>query len=133
MQDQPFGGPPPGVPPQQNLQPTEDNDKIMAALCYFFFIIMGIIVLVTDMKNKPFLKYHAYQSIVFGVALAIGWIIASVLSVAIIGLCLMPVLFIVQIYYTYVAYSKGIFTIPLITDLTAKVFPDFPGQQTTQL
>ena len=45
----------------------------------------------------------------------------------------MPVLFIVQCYYTYLAYSKGIFTIPVITDLTAKVFPDFPGRPTTQL
>lgn len=112
--------------PQFGLQPTEDNDKLMAALAYVFPILMSIIILVTDMKNKPFLKYHAYQSLVLGIALTIGWIIASVLTVVLVGCILMPILFVVQFYYAYVAYSKGIFTIPLITNLTGQLFKDFP-------
>src|SRR5439155_1606030 len=71
VQDQPpaqYGGMPP-----QSLQPQEDNDKIMAALCYLLapIIVMSVVVLATDMKNKPFLKYHAYQSLTLGIGLAI--------------------------------------------------------------
>lgn len=117
------GQPPPIYP--QNLQPQEDNDKIVAALAYIFCPILGIIVLLTDMKNKPFLKFHAYQSITFGIALVILWIIASFLSVFLIGCLIMPVLLVAQFYYAYVAYSKGVFTIPLVTDLTANMFKDF--------
>ncbi len=121
----PFGGSQPPV----NLQPQEDNDKIIAAISYIFAPLLSIIILVTDMKNKPFLKYHAYQSLTFGIALIVGWTLASFLAVVFIGCLLMPVLLVAQFYYAYQAYSKGIFTIPLVTDLTAKFFNDFPGGQ----
>jgi len=119
--------PPSGQPqPQFGLQPQEDNDKLVATLSYVFPILASLIILVTDMKNKPFLKYHAYQSLVLGIALTIGWIIASVLTVVLVGCILMPVLLVVQFYYAYLAYSRGIFTIPLITNLTGQLFKDFP-------
>ncbi len=112
--------------PQQDLQPQEENDKIIAAVSYIFAPIVSIVVLVTDMKNKPFLKYHAYQSLVVGIALIVLY---TILSITFVGLCAAPFLFIGQCYFAYQAYSKGIFTIPLITDLTARFFSDFPGAQ----
>ena len=108
---------------QFGLQPQEENDKIVAALSYIFVVLVSIVVLVTDMKNKPFLKYHAYQSLVFGIAI---WILPIVLSFVFIGLCLIPFALVAQFYYAYLAYTKGMFTIPLITDLTGKIFKDFP-------
>ena len=122
--------PPAGGMPSQNLQPQEDNDKIMAALCYFLIVIMSVIILATDMKNKPFLKYHAYQSLTLGIALFVLYI---VLSITVIGLCVAPLLFLVQLWYTYQAYSKGVFTIPVVTDLTAKLFKDFPGPSSSAM
>lgn len=122
----PTGQPPYGAPPPSNLQPQEENDKILAAVSYIIAPIMSIIILVTDMKNKPFLKYHAYQSLVLGIALIILY---TILSITVIGLCLVPVLLIAQFYFAYQAYAKGIFTIPVLTDLTAKFFNDFPGGQ----
>lgn len=115
---------PSGQPqPQFGLQPQEDNDKLIATLSYIFVVIVSIVVLVTDMKNKPFLKYHAYQSLVFGIAI---WILPTVLSFVVVGLCLIPFALIAQFYYAYLAYTKGVFTIPLITDLTGRIFKDFP-------
>jgi uncharacterized membrane protein len=116
--------PPPAGQPYGGLQPQEENDKILAAIAYIFTPIMSIVVLVTDMKNKPFLKYHAYQSLTVGIALIILY---TVLTITFVGLCLAPALFVAQCYWAYMAYSKGTFTIPLITDLTAKFFSDFPG------
>jgi uncharacterized membrane protein len=127
----PYGSQPPYGGPPMGLQPQEDNDKILAAVSYIISPLMSIIILVTDMKNKPFLKYHAYQSLVFGIALIIGWTLASFLAVFIVGCLLMPVLLVAQFYYAYLAYTKGIFTIPLVTDLTSKFFSDFPTNQNT--
>src|SRR5215218_5502115 len=124
--------PPPMYPPgsgmsAQDLQPQEDNDKIMAALSYILIVIMSVIILATDMKNKPFLKYHAYQSLTLGIGLFIVYII---LSITVVGLCVAPLLFLVQLWYGYQAYTKGVFTIPVVTDLTARLFKDFPGEPT---
>ena len=126
QQPPPYGQeqPPFGMP--QDVQPQEESDKIIAALSYIFLIIVGVIILVTDMKNKPYLKFHAYQSITFGLILTVGWVIASVLSVAIIGLCFMPILFLIPFYPAYLAYTKGVFKLPLVTDLTYNIFKDCP-------
>lgn len=127
----PGDGPqPPMEQPQFNLQPQDDNDKVVAALSYIFVVLVSIVILVTDMKNKPFLKYHAYQSLVFGIAI---WILPTVLSFAVIGLCLIPFALVAQFYYAYLAYTKGTFTIPLITDLTGKIFKDFPMERPNTL
>ena len=117
----PYGAPPPSI------QPQEDSDKIVAALCYIFAPILSVIILVTDMKNKPFLKYHAYQSLTFGIAIAVAWFIAIPLAAVLIGCFIMPVLLVAQLFYAYQAYAKGIFTIPLVTDLTSQFFKDFEG------
>jgi uncharacterized membrane protein len=122
--------PPGGGMPSQDLQPQEDNDKIMAALSYILIVIMSVVILATDMKNKPFLKYHAYQSLTLGIALFVVYII---LSITVVGLCVAPLLFLVQLWYGYQAYTKGIFTIPVVIDLTAKLFKDFPGQTTSAM
>ncbi len=114
--------PPPFYSPQ-NVQPQEDSDKILAALAYVLTPIISILVLVTDMKNKPFLKYHAYQSLVVGVALVVVY---TILGITVVGLCAAPLLFVAQLYWAYQAYTKGVFTIPVVTDLTANIFKDFP-------
>lgn len=125
MQNPPPMYPSGGGMSSQDLQPQEDNDKIMAALSYILIVIMSVVILATDMKNKPFLKYHAYQSLTLGIALFVLYVI---LSITVVGLCVAPLLFLVQLWYGYQAYTKGVFTIPVVTDLTGKLFKDFPGQ-----
>lgn len=124
---------PPQQPPYQslgpmNLEPENDNDKIMGALAYIIAPIMSVIILMTDMKNKPFLKYHAYQALTFGIGMIIIWaVVIPILSFALVGLCLIPFALLIPFIFAYQAYSKGIFTIPVITDLTASMFKEFPG------
>ena len=127
QQPPPYGQQPPlGQSPYGSIQPQEESDKIVAALCYIFAPILGVIILVTDMKNKPFLKFHAYQSITFGIALIVLWTIASFLAVVLIGCFIMPVLLAAQIWYAYQAYAKGTFKIPGVTDITYNLFKDTP-------
>jgi uncharacterized membrane protein len=44
-----------------------DQDKLMAALSYPIPIVAIIILLVEDMKNRPFQKFHAVQSLAINI------------------------------------------------------------------
>jgi len=86
------------------------DDKLWALLSYIFAPWVSIVVLLMDeMKNRPFIKYHAVQS----AALAVVLMIASVL---LIGVCLWPFYIIYIIYLAIKAYQGEYVTIPVITD-----------------
>lgn len=91
-----------------------NNDKLLAALTYPIPII-GIVILVSDsMKNNPFLRLHAIQSIALGVVLFVLSFIIGLIPV--VG-CLTPLIWLgVTIYYAYQAYQGKMFSIPVVTD-----------------
>jgi uncharacterized membrane protein len=98
-------------------QPTgsdPNNEKLLSALTYVIPII-GIVILVSDsMKNNPFMRRHAVQSIALGVVLAVVSIILGIIPL--VG-CLVPILWLgVTIYYAVQVYNGKEFTIPVISD-----------------
>ena len=106
------------VPPAGD---TTDNDKLMAALSYPIPIVAIIILLVQDMKSRPFQKFHAVQALAANVVL---WVIIVVLgcilgaiTAFIGGLCgMVPVLlWFVTLYWAYQAYQGKYFEIPWLT------------------
>ncbi|MEJ5223206.1 MAG: DUF4870 domain-containing protein [Anaerolineales bacterium] len=92
------------------------DDKLWAALAYVFAPIVSIIILfMEDKKTRPFLKFHAVQSIA---AIVVFYIVATVLSVVTLGfggLCV-PVLWLVFLYWAYKAYQGEYVTIPVVTN-----------------
>lgn len=106
------------VNPNPNTSVTTEgsNDKLMAALTYPIPIV-GIIVLLSDsMKNNPFLRLHAVQSIVLGVVLLIVTFVLGLLPI--IG-CITPFIWLgVTLYYAYQAYQGKQFSIPFVTDFS---------------
>jgi uncharacterized membrane protein len=97
------------VPPD-----VTSDDKLWALLAYIFTPLIPIILmLMEDKKDRPFIKAHNMQALVFGV---VFYIIVSVLSVVIIGLCLIPVGLGLQIWWGIKAYNGEYVTIPVITD-----------------
>ena len=44
-----------------------DQDRLMAALAWIISPLAIVILLVEDMKNRPFQKYHAINSLAFAV------------------------------------------------------------------
>lgn len=105
MSDQPYTSDPLGV--------TSD-DKLWAALAYVFTPIVPIIILLLeDKKNRPFIKAHNGQALAWGVLMVVA---GFVLSITIIGACLLPVGFIIQLYWAYKAYQGEYITIPVLTD-----------------
>ncbi len=106
MTDQPFA---PEI--------TQD-DKLWALLSYIFAPLISIIVLLIDeKKNRPFLKFHAVQSLVLGILAtvlyaALGWII--------VGLCLGLAVQIYMIVIGIKAYGGETMTVPIVTDMIKK-------------
>ena len=91
------------------------DDKLWAALAYVFTPLVPIILLLMeDKKNRPFIKAHNMQALVWGV---LFYLIVTVSSFFLIGLCIWPIGVIVQLYWAYQAYQGKTFDIPLITGL----------------
>jgi uncharacterized membrane protein len=98
-----------------------DNDKLMAALSYPIPLVALIILLVEDMKNRPFQKFHAIQALAANVVLwfiiVIGGCILGAVTAFIGGLCgMIPVLlWFATLYWAYEAYQGKYFEIPWLT------------------
>jgi uncharacterized membrane protein len=90
------------------------DDKLWTALAYIFTPLVPIILLLMeDKKDRPFIKAHSMQALIFGV---VFYILVSVLSVVIVGLCLIPIGWGLQIYWAIKAYNGELVNIPVITD-----------------
>jgi uncharacterized membrane protein len=96
--------------PQVVSTDVTSDDKMWALLSYIFTPLVPLIVLLMeDKKNRPFLRYHAVQSLALGVAFMIT-------CVVLIGCCISPVYLVGIIYYGIKAYNGEYVTIPFLTD-----------------
>ena len=100
-------------------QPGSDitsDDKLWALLGYIIAIIAVVVLFMEDKKNRPFIKFHAVQSIVLWVVITIVYTIGSIITLGIGAACLW-ILFFIPLWPAIDAYTKGNYTkIPLITD-----------------
>lgn len=94
------------------MNDINSNDKLMAALSYPIGIVALIILLVEDMKNRPFQKYHAVQALGVNVVLII---LSIVLGWTVILACVPILLWFVTLYWAYKAYQGEYFEIPGLT------------------
>ena len=103
-----------------------DNDRLMAALGYIIGVIVPLIILLGESKNRPFQRYHAIQSLGLTAAIVIYTILVTILS-CIIGMipvlqvlaCVIWVLYLLPavpvLYYAYQSYQGQMFEIPWLT------------------
>jgi len=109
------------------------QDNAAGALCYLFGFVTGIIFLVLEPYNKrPFVRFHAFQSILFcvawialsmalnivigmaGLAMHMWWIFIPLrLLIGLIG-------FVLWIFCMYKAYNKELFQLPIVGPIAAK-------------
>lgn len=100
-----------------------DGDRLLAALSYPIPVLAVVILLVADMKSRPFQRYHAVQALAVNVAL---WVIMSVLGVTlwaatfwlVSGACSSTagVLWFITLYFAYQAYQGKQLEIPFVTE-----------------
>ena len=100
-----------------NPEITSD-DKLWALLAYVIPVIVPIIILLMEnKKNRPFLKAHAMQALIWGL---VWGMVGSITSAFFIGLCILPVGWIISIYWGIQAYQGKYVTIPVITNFVTK-------------
>jgi uncharacterized membrane protein len=111
---------------------TGMSNNVAGLLCYVFGWITGLIFLLIDpYKNDKFVRFHAFQSIFFNVALIGVYIVliilGIILSVAHLGLVMLPLWLLawVAIVGTWIflmvkAYGNQTFKLPIIGELAAK-------------
>ena len=128
-------GPAAGGPAAPAAAATAMSSNVAGLLCYILGFVTGIIFLVIEpYKNDKFVRFHAFQSIFFNVALIVFWIvymivvsILGIVSFGILGVALGLVGLIIflailgyWIFLMYKAYSNELYKIPFIGDLAAK-------------
>jgi uncharacterized membrane protein len=94
-----------------------DDDKLWALLAYALAPLVPIIILLMeDKKNRPFIRAHNAQALVWGL---VNVVIGSILSTVLIFCLGLPSLIIwaVGVYWGWQAYQGNMVTIPVITDL----------------
>lgn len=96
-----------------NTDVTSD-DKLWAALGYPIAIIALIMLFVEGKKDRPFIKFHAVQSLALNV---VAWVLATILSIVTfgVGAFCFPVLILVFIWPAVLAYQGKYFEIPVVT------------------
>jgi uncharacterized membrane protein len=102
----------PDVPAGATPVGATDDERTKGAIAYVLSWLTGIIVLIIAGDDK-FLKFHAWQSIVFGI---IATIVSLVLSFFCIGTIIGLLCWLYMLYGAYMVYSSKPFRIPIIAD-----------------
>jgi uncharacterized protein len=89
------------------------DDKLWAALGYPIALIAIIVLLMEEKKNRPFIKFHAVQSLALNVVL---FIIMIILGVTVVGAICAPFLWLVTIWPAVEAYQGKYTEIPVVTN-----------------
>ena len=98
---------------QTDTSVTSD-DKLWAALGYPIFIIALIMLFVEGKKDRPFIKFHAVQSLALNIVAWIVTIIISVVTLGIGAICA-PIVFLLLIWPAVLAYQGKYFEVPVVT------------------
>lgn len=94
------------------------DDKLWVLLAYLLTPIVPIIILLLeDKKDRPFIKAHNVQALVWGLVYGI---LSSVLSVILIGCFVGIAGLVLSIIWGIKGYNGEYVTIPVITDFVKK-------------
>jgi hypothetical protein len=110
-----------------------DQRHLVAAIGYVFTPVVPLVVLTSTMKTDPLLRRHSIQALlwsVFFLALLVVFCLVAIamLRSTLLAVCLLPFLFLVPFapgaYWGRKVYLTGDVTVPGLTPLAARLFPD---------
>jgi uncharacterized membrane protein len=117
-------------PPPAATQSGQMSSNVAGLLAYILGLITGIIFLVIEpYKNDRFVRFHAFQSIFFCIALivfSILWSIVGVMLGSILGSLwwavglIIRLGFLLWLFLMYKAYNNERYMLPVIGDMAAK-------------
>lgn len=91
------------------------DDKLWSALGYPIPLIAIIVLLMEEKKTRPFIKYHAVQSLAFNIALYILIFILSLVTFGIGAICA-PLLWLITLWPAFESYNGKYLEIPVISN-----------------
>jgi uncharacterized membrane protein len=101
-----------------NSEITSD-DKLWAALGYPIPLVAIIVLFMDEKKARPFIKFHAVQSLAANVVFFVISVILSTVTLGFGGLCV-PLIWFVFLYWAYKSYQGEYFEIPMVTNFIKK-------------
>lgn len=91
--------------------------NVRAALAYAIPLVMGVVTLATEKDDKT-VKFHAFQSIIFGLVWYGAWAISVSLNILLIGYLLTPLVTLTGVILWFLlmwkAYNKEEYELPII-------------------
>jgi uncharacterized membrane protein len=125
---------PPPRPAASAAQAAGLEENVVAAVCYLGFVLTGILFLVIEPYNhNPTIRFHAFQSIFFWLAVIIGGLVLSAISFIILALpfvgwivsFLLSLAYwlgavVLWVYLMYKAYNRERVVLPVIGPLAEK-------------
>ena len=115
------------TPPAADSPTAGMEENVAGLLCYLVGWVTGLIFLLID--KRPFVKFHAAQSIAFNICIFPFWIalwiieliLAHIPIIGFLGLIMFPVfglvIFALWIFLMFKAYSHEKFKLPIIGDI----------------
>ncbi|MBP7928017.1 DUF4870 domain-containing protein [Patescibacteria group bacterium] len=99
------------------LKSMDLEPNIAAALSYLFAPVTGIIFFLMEKENK-FVRFHAFQAILFGIAAYVATTIAGALTTILIGFLLVPIVslaaLLLGLMLMWKAYNNMEYELPIL-------------------
>lgn len=100
----------------QQMGEVTSDDKLWALLAYALSPIVPVIIMfMADKKDRPFIKAHNAQALVWGIVNVVGGTILSSVLFFCFGAPSI-IIWAVGVYWGYKAYQGELVNIPVITD-----------------
>ena len=99
---------------QSGISGVTSDDKLWSALGYPIPLISIIVLLMQEKKSRPFIKFHAVQSLIFNVVL---WVVIFLVSAVTLGFGAIsaPLLWLATLWPAINSYKGNLTEIPVIT------------------
>jgi uncharacterized protein len=102
---------------QEPMMEVTNDDKLWALLAYVLTPLVPIIILLMeDKKNRPFIRAHNIQALIWGIVNLIGGTILSSVLFFCFGLPSL-ILWAIGVYWGIQAYNGKMVEIPVISNL----------------
>ncbi|PIS22603.1 hypothetical protein COT50_00960 [candidate division WWE3 bacterium CG08_land_8_20_14_0_20_41_10] len=105
------------TPISPKSQKPQIEPNVMASLAYAIPLVMGVVVILTEKENK-FVRFHAFQSIIFGLVWMGASAIAQSLYVVLVGLILSPLITVAGValwfFLMWKAYNNVEYQLPFV-------------------
>lgn len=104
---------------QYGSSEVTSDDKLWSALGYPIPLVPIIVLLMEEKKNRPFLRFHAIQSLAFNVAIFVIIFVISLVTLGFGAVCA-PIAWLVTLWPAYEAYQGKLVEIPVVTNFIKK-------------